>query len=126
MTARLEHANYTVSDTVATAAWMVKLFGWHIRWEGASIHGGHSVHVGTDDCYLALYTPVITPAPKPDTYTGIAGLNHIAVVVADLDATENAVRDHGFAPHSHQDYEPGRRFYFQDDDGIEYEVVQYD
>ncbi|MEH6644569.1 VOC family protein [Sulfitobacter sp.] len=125
MTARLEHANYTVSDCAATAAWMSSLFGWHIRWQGDSIHEGKSVHVGTKDQYLALYQPATNVRAQPDTYTCLAGLNHIAVVVHDLDATERAVRAHGFEPHSHQDYEPGRRFYFNDYDGIEYEVVQY-
>ena len=31
----------------------------------------------------------------------------------------------GLTPFSHADYEPGRRFYFLDPDGIEYEVVSY-
>ena len=32
----------------------------------------------------------------------------------------------GFEPHSHADYEPGRRFYFRDHDSIEWEVVSDD
>lgn len=55
----------------------------------------------------------------------VGGLNHVGVVVADLDATEARVKAQGFATHSHADYEPGRRFYFNDDAGIEYEVIQY-
>ncbi len=31
----------------------------------------------------------------------------------------------GSQTHSHADYEPGRRFYFHDEDGIEFEVVSY-
>lgn len=31
----------------------------------------------------------------------------------------------GFTPFNHGDYEPGRRFYFLDGDGIEYEIVSY-
>ena len=31
----------------------------------------------------------------------------------------------GLEPFSHGDYEPGRRFYFLDPDGIEYEVISY-
>ena len=31
----------------------------------------------------------------------------------------------GLTPFSHGDYEPGRRFYFFDPDGIEYEVISY-
>ena len=36
------------------------------------------------------------------------------------------VKDAGFEPHSHGDYEPGKRFYFDDENGIEFEVVSYD
>jgi len=46
-------------------------------------------------------------------------------VVDDLDAVETRVKDAGFATHSHADYEPGRRFYFNDADNIEIEVVTY-
>lgn len=126
MPAMLEHANFTVSDPAATAAWMEKLFGWHVRWQGDAMAGGHTIHVGTDSHYLALYTPG-NPRPGDDNrYTQVAGLNHVAVVVDDLDATETAIKEHGFVTGNHADYEPGRRFYFHDSDGIEYEVVQYD
>lgn len=125
MTAQLEHANFTVSDPAATARWMEQLFGWHIRWQGPAKDGGHTVHVGTDDRYLALYTPGTTLADKTSSYTRVAGLNHIAVTVDDLDATEAAVTAQGFTTGNHGDYEPGRRFYFHDTDGIEYEVVSY-
>ena len=44
--AKLEHANITVTDPDATAAWMKHVFGWHIRWQGASKDNGRSIHVG--------------------------------------------------------------------------------
>lgn len=126
MPARLEHANFTVSDPAATAAWMEDLFGWHIRWQGDAIAGGHTKHVGTDTQYVALYSPGRAQPSRESSYAVTGGLNHIAVVVDDLDATEAAVLAHGFETGNHADYEPGRRFYFHDADGIEYEVVQYD
>ena len=126
MPARLEHANFTVSDPEATAAWMEKVFGWHVRWSGPAIDGGRSVHVGTDDAYVALYTPANPLEPKVPSYKVVGGLNHVAVVVGDINAAERAVKAAGFEPHSHADYEPGLRFYFHDSDNIEYEVVQYD
>ena len=126
MPAQLEHANFTVSDPAATAAWMRQVFGWRIRWEGDAIAGGHTKHVGTEDRYIALYNPGTEAARKPDSYKTLGGLNHIAVVVDDLEATEEAVKAQGFSPKNHGDYEPGRRFYFHDSDHIEYEVVQYD
>jgi len=52
-------------------------------------------------------------------------LNHVGLLVDDLDAAERVVREYGFEPWGHDDYEPGRRFYFFDWDGIEFEVVSY-
>ncbi len=125
MPATLEHANFTVTDPHATAAWMESVFGWRTRWQGEAKAGGLSVHVGEDDTYLALYRPAGTPVTGPSSYDTVGGLNHVAVVVNDLSTTEKAVRGAGFEPHSHADYEPGERFYFHDDNGIEFEVVCY-
>ncbi|XDA99310.1 VOC family protein [Sulfitobacter sp. LCG007] len=125
MAARLEHTNFTVTDPDATARWMCDLFGWHVRWRGDSIHNGRSVHVGTEAQYIALYRRPEIARAQNDSYTTLGGLNHIAVVVDDIDATEDAVIKTGFTPQSHADYEPGKRFYFHDNDGIEYEIVQY-
>lgn len=126
MPALLEHTNYTVSDIHATAAWMVDLFDWHIRWVGDSKTVGQSVHVGTKDRYLALYQETPNPLPAQVSYHTIGGLNHIAVVVDDIADMRKRVTMAGFTPGEHHDYEPGQRFYFYDHDGIEYEIVQYD
>jgi catechol 2,3-dioxygenase-like lactoylglutathione lyase family enzyme len=123
---KLEHVNVTISDLSATVDWMDFVFDWKIRWQGPSIHNGKTVHIGGDDSYLALYQPPTDPTPPVDSYHSINGLNHIAVVVPDLDVIEQRVRHVGFTPRSHADYDPGRRFYFEDADGIEFEVVQYD
>jgi len=125
MPALLEHANYTVSDPAATAQWMQAIFGWHIRWQGEAIDGGFTIHVGTEDRYVALYTPQEIQGARGSSYVQAGGLNHIAVVVQDLEAAEARVQKQGFKSGRHQDYEPGRRFYFHDADNIEYEVVSY-
>jgi len=52
-------------------------------------------------------------------------LNHIGIVVDDLDAVEKLVIAKGFKPFSHGNYEPGRRFYFYDSDRLEFEVISY-
>ena len=123
---RIEHVNYTVSDPKATAAMLIDLFGWHIRWEGEAISGGYTVHVGSDDDYVAVYSgPSGQQDPAQDNYAQLGGLNHLGVVVDDLDACEKRVIAAGMKPINHGDYEPGRRFYFHDGDGIEYEVVSY-
>ena len=93
--ARLEHANITVGDAAKTAAWLERVFGWSIRWEGPALSGnGFSTHVGSEVDYLAV--------------------------------VEAVVRAEGYEPHSHQDYEPGERFYFSDENEIEYEIIAYD
>ena len=121
---RIEHVNVTVTDAERTSALMEALFGWHIRWSGAAANGGHSIHVGSNEHYVALHTPR-DAAQVPDAFTKGRPLNHIGVEVDDLDATEARVIAAGLRPFSHADYKPGRRFYFLDLDGIEYEVVSY-
>ncbi len=123
---KLEHVNVTVANLQETADWMTYIFGWDIRWQGPSINGGKSAHVGGADSYIAIYQPPTAPVPAANSYRMLSGLNHIAVVVDDLDAVEARVKRAGFTTGSHADYEPGRRFYFDATDGIEVEVVQYD
>jgi catechol 2,3-dioxygenase-like lactoylglutathione lyase family enzyme len=121
---RLEHVNVTVADPAQAAKLMEDLFGWQVRWEGPALNGGHTIHVGSDSQYLALYGPRAPATPAKDFAKG-RPLNHIGVEVDDLDATEARVVAAGLRPFSHGDYEPGRRFYFLDPNGIEYEVVSY-
>ncbi len=125
--ARLEHANITVRDPDATAREFCSLFGWQIRWQGAAISGGHTIHVGDATSYLAIYAPPgETRPPEGESYSTLGGLNHLGIVVEDIDAAEARVTKAGYKPHSHGDYEPGRRFYFDMVDGLEIEVVSYD
>ena len=117
----LEHANVTVSDPDRSAGLLKALCGWHERWRGPSQLGGWTIHVGNARDYIALYThdsPV-------ERHSKGRPLNHIGLVVDDLDAAEEVVRQAGLVPFNHADYEPGRRFYFFDWDGIEFEVVSY-
>lgn len=123
--ARIEHVNVTVRHPERTADMLCDLFGWKIRWQGPSKMGGHTVHVGTDDDYLAVYATVASGADPTFSADAQQGLNHIGVLVDDLDATEARVKAAGLEPFNHADYEPGRRFYFLDADGIEFEVVSY-
>jgi catechol 2,3-dioxygenase-like lactoylglutathione lyase family enzyme len=126
MASRLEHLNITVADPAATAAILGRIFGWRVRWQGASIFGGHTVHLGGDDTYLAIYGGSEVAKGRADTSYGTrGGLNHIGVVVDDLDGCEARVIAAGYVTGSHADYEPGRRFYFREDNGIEIEVVSY-
>jgi catechol 2,3-dioxygenase-like lactoylglutathione lyase family enzyme len=121
---RIEHVNLSVSDPERAAKLMGDIFGWRIRWQGPARSGGRSIHVGSDDHYVALWTgPELAGAP--DAFPKGRPLNHIGVEVDDLDETERKVLAAGIETFFHGDYEPGRRFYFLDPDGIEYEVISY-
>ena len=118
----LEHVNISVTNPARSARLLQGLLEWEIRWEGPAMNGGHTIHVGDAATYLALYT-------NSQTAGGFAKslpLNHVGLLVDDLDGAEKAVIAAGLEPFNHGDYEPGRRFYFLDWDGIEFEVVSYE
>lgn len=120
----IEHVNVTVSDPDRTATLLSAIFGWRERWRGPARDGGRAIHLGSDCAYVALYT-------GPDRqhadarYPKGEPLNHVGIQVDDLDAIEARVKTVGLIPFNHGNYAPGRRFYFFDPDGIEYEVVSY-
>lgn len=91
--------------------------------------GGYTVHVGTEAEYIAVYRPAdpstMAVIEEGRSHNTRGMLNHVAIVVDDLDATEAKIISAGYGTLNHGDYEPGRRFYFYDDDRIEYEVVSY-
>lgn len=119
----IEHVNLNVSDPQRTASIVSSLFGWHIRWQGVAMDGRQTIHVGDDRFYLALHDNGTGPAQAH--YTKGVPFNHVGLCVDDLDAVEASARALGLTPFGHDDYEPGRRFYFFDPDGIEFEIVSY-
>ena len=123
-TGTLEHANLTVTQPERSAALLKALCGWEERWRGQSQMGGDTIHIGkagNGACYLALYTN----DEVQGGYSKGQPLNHVGLVVDDLAAAERVVAEAGLTPFGHDDYDPGKRFYFFDWDGIEFEVVTY-
>ena len=119
----IEHVNVTVSQPERSAQLLQDLFGWRVRWQGPARDGGRVIHVGDEANYLAVYAE---PGLGEDRgWAKGAPLNHVGIQVDDLDAVEQRVIAAGLVPFSHGDYEPGRRFYFMDWDGIEFEIVSY-
>lgn len=121
---RLEHVNLTVSNPERSAAMFADIFGWHERWRGPALGGGFSIHLGSADDYIVFYTGPDGEHADAHWAKGVP-LNHVGIEVDDLDATEARVVAAGLTPFAHGDYAPGRRFYFFDPDGIEWEVVSY-
>ncbi len=125
---QIEHANLTVSNPERSLELFKQLCGWEERWRGHSQLGGDTIHVGdpaNGDTYLALYTNDDVRG-RAREYSKGQPLNHVGLVVDDLSAAEDVVLAAGLKTFSHDDYEPGRRFYFFDWDGIEFEVVSYE
>ena len=71
-----------------------------------------------------LNRPASGPAANHPPSAGDASARPLGGV-DDLDAAEAVVKAAGLEPFNHADYEPGRRFYFFDWDGIEFEMVSY-
>ena len=118
----IEHANLTVSDPERSAALLQHLCGWHERWRGPSLLGGWTIHVGSETSYVALHSNGQTDERR---YRKGQPLNHVGFVVDDLEAAQTIVVEAGLEPFGLDDYEPGRRFYFFDWDGIEFELISY-
>ncbi|MEP3420222.1 MAG: VOC family protein [Erythrobacter sp.] len=124
----IEHANLSVTNPERSAELLKQMLGWEERWRGQSALGGDTVHIGLPGngaAYIALYTNDDVRADKGRRYTKGQPLNHVGLLVDDLDATEKIVSAAGLTPFGHDDYEPGQRFYFFDWDGIEFEIVSY-
>jgi catechol 2,3-dioxygenase-like lactoylglutathione lyase family enzyme len=119
--ALIEHVNLTVSDIDRSARLFESLCGWHQRWRGPSQMDGETIHVGSESHYLSLYSDGANHAGQRKGRP----LNHVGLLVDDLDAAEQVVLTQGLTPYGHDDYDPGRRFYFFDWDGIEFEVISY-
>ncbi len=120
----IEHVNITVGNPERTAEMLNRLFGWTVRWTGPAAMGGRTIHVGTDKQYVALYTDE-GDGGKAQPHSKGQPLNHIAIEVDNLDDVETRALACGLVPFSHGDYDPGRRFYLLDADGIEWEIVSY-
>ncbi len=127
--AKLEHVNITVRNPEQTAKMLCEVFGWHVRWQGASKMGGRTVHVGTQDDYLAVYTLSGEASQKAQPREALAGLNHVGIEVDNLAAVEARVKAAGYKTFFHGEFPdetPARaNFYFEDENGIEFEVAAY-
>ncbi|MCP3904999.1 MAG: VOC family protein [Planctomycetes bacterium] len=121
----LEHVNLTVSDLDRSVDFYRRLLGYEVRWRREAADDlPAAAHVGDENHYIAMFQSAPAPAMAPVSYDAV-GLNHFGFVVDDLDAARDRLRDLGVEPHSEADYDPGRRLYFHDPDGIEVELVEY-
>lgn len=123
--ATLEHVNISVKKPDETAKLLCQLFNWKIRWSGNAMDSGYTVHVGNNQSYLALYTnPKIKDNDQRD-HAQANNLNHIGIVVEDLDAYKAKATELGLIPNSFRDYKYCNSFYVEDKYGLELEIISY-
>ena len=129
MTIILEHVNITVKSFSAATRLIGAAFpSFTIRGRGY-LHEdatlGEWIHFG-DDCIYVAFQKNADHSGRHDTPYTHDGINHIGFVVDDLELVVSRLHDAGFEPTS-VDYEhPHRkRIYYQDDNGIEWEFVEY-
>ena len=124
---KLEHANITVTNVDQSLAFYSALFDFSVRWSG-EVPGElqptiRAMHIGNKDTYLALFEAEKT-GRAPLDYTG-CGLNHIGFVVDDIEPYRQRLKELEVNIHFEPNYEPGKRIYFYDPDGVEIELVAY-
>jgi catechol 2,3-dioxygenase-like lactoylglutathione lyase family enzyme len=119
----LEHVNMSVANLDRSIDYYRELLGLEVRWRGTTSDGLPAAHIGDERHYLALFE-VGDVERKPADY-GRLGLNHFGFVVDDLDACRAKLDDLGAPVEAPPAYNPGRRLYFDDPNGVEVELVEY-
>ena len=120
----LDHVNIPVIDLEESIAFYQDLFDWRVRWRGKTTFGKPAAHVGDGEQYIGLIQ-VASDDPQLPDYSR-PGLNHFGIVVDSLEKARETLAKRGISPHNEPEYEPGRRFYFFDPNGVEVELIDYD
>lgn len=125
---KLEHVNLVVTDIDPTLNFLKAAFPeWTVRGEGKSEWHGRPrrwVHFGDDDTYVTLNDHGDGEQRDLKGYT--PGLAHIGFEVSSLDAVLERLESAGYTPHHLGEDHPHRRNkYFIDNEGLEFEFVEY-
>ena len=124
MESHVEHANISVTDVDAIIRFLTAAMpDFRVRHDSGP--GPHRwVHLGTDTTYISI-NQMDDPAEGAFARQP-PGYNHVGFAVADAESLRSRMLEAGYregfvpAPHPHR-----KRVYFIDDDGMEYEFVQY-
>ena len=124
MESYVEHANISVTDVDgAIRFFMTAMPDFRVRHDSGP-GPRRWVHLGTDSTYMSINQ--MEPPAEGAFERHRPGYNRVGFGVADADALRARMLDagykEGFVPEPH----PYRkRVYFIDDDGMEYEFIQY-
>lgn len=130
----LEHINLRVPSIAKTQAFLGAAFpDFRERGSGYGDYYGYWSHFGNDDTYVALLQGDRPGDEPPDRipdyeYQQKYRLMHLAYVVKSVDELMERLRRAGYEPDdvsSLNSHPWRRRVYYLDDNGIEYEFIEY-
>ncbi len=128
MECRMEHANMTVRSIDKAVHFLTAAFPeFQVRGSKKNSEDTRKkwLHIGTEKTYVAL------EEVNPPSETGRApyenpGINHIGFVVDDLGGLIERLRSAGYDPGElAEDIDSRKRTYIFDENGVEWEFVQY-
>ncbi len=120
----LEHANITVHNLKAAIKFFQTAFP-HFKIRGGGEEMREWVHLGDDTTYLAL-NEAIDQAPITRSNYDNVGINHLGFVVEDVEEIAKNLAAAGYQRDYPKQVEKYRiRDYFADEEGNQYEFVQY-
>jgi hypothetical protein len=124
--AMVEHINLVSSNVDKTVAFLqTAIPSWHIRGQGSSKKCPRWIHFGDDETYLCIEDRGFGEKSNHETYHHV-GVNHIGIVVDDVVALAERMREMDYKEGLHApDHNSRSRYYFFDHDDFEYEFVEY-
>jgi catechol 2,3-dioxygenase-like lactoylglutathione lyase family enzyme len=127
MNCRLEHANMVVENLDGMVRFLKTAFPYfEIRHEGKQSNGKRWLHIGSSSTYLAISEASEPLENRRVLYGGVPGLNHLAYVVDDVGQLRARMEAGGYRNSTPPNKHPYRiRVYFYDDEGNDWEFVQY-
>ncbi len=124
MESYVEHANISVTDVdEAIRFFTTAMPDFRIRHDTGPVDN-RWIHLGTDTTYISINQ--MPDHAEGRFQRGSPGYNHVGFVVADADALRSRMLAAGYQegfvpePHPHR-----KRVYFIDNNGMEYEFIQY-
>jgi len=128
MMTRIEHVNITVPD-IEEAISFLKILApdFEVRKDEEPSNSYRWTHIGNEAYYFALQEPHLDADSKKQlqTYKNY-GINHVALVVSNIQEIEEKLLDSGYNRGIDTPIEKHRkRAYYYDKAGFEWELVEY-
>ncbi len=124
----IEHANITVPD-IDVAIRFLKIVApdFFVRKDVKKDGEYRWAHIGNDHFYIALQEPHLAKSPTVGSVAyENSGVNHIALIVSNLDKIEQQLMREGYQKSIDTPIEKYRkRLYYYDTEGFEWELIEY-